>query len=169
MRRLFSFGLVLILLVVLTTGASILAQEATPAVVEPELTGEMAFREYADFGVVDAATLPAAPVAINLFRMEFAPGAAVTFPPGDPGLGVHLVESGVLTLRDFDTDIVVTRAANDATPDAQTSEALRAGETTHLQPGDGFMWTPFAAGTFQNDGAEPVILLISNIYPAPAE
>lgn len=169
MRRLFSFATVLIVLLVLSAGTAVLAQDATPAVVEPDLTGEMTFREFADFGVVDAATMPAAPVSIILFRIEFAPGAGVSYPPGDPGLGVHLVESGTLTLRDFDTDIVITRAKNQATPDAKTSEALLAGDTTQLKPGDGFLWPPFAAGAFTNDGVEPAILLISNIYPPMPE
>ena len=61
---------------------------------------------------------------------------------------------------------MVSRAANDATPDAETSQTLPAGETTHLMPGDGFLWPPMAAGAFANDGAEPAVLLISNIYPA---
>lgn len=165
MRRPFPLSIVLVLLLALSAGAAVFAQDATPEVVEPILTGDMTFREYADFGVVDAATMPAAPVSITLFRIEFAPGAGVTYPPGDPGLGVHLVESGTLTLRDFDTDIVVTRAANDATPEAETSETLAAGDTTQLMPGDGFMWTPFAAGAFANDGDEAVVLLIANIYP----
>lgn len=168
MHRRLSMCAVLVLLA-LMAGPAVLAQDATPEAVEPILTGDMTFREFADFGVVDAATMPAAPVSIVLFRIEFAPGASVTYPPGDPGLGLHLVESGTLTLRDFDTDIVVTRAANEATPDAETSETLAAGDTTRLQPGDGFMWPPFAAGAFANDGDEPVVLLISNIYPPAPE
>lgn len=168
MRRLLSLSAVLVLLS-LMVGPAVIAQDATPEVVEPVLTGEMTFREFADFGVVDAATMPAAPVSIILFRIEFAPGAGVSYPPGDPGLGLHLVESGTLTLRDFDTDIVITRAASDATPDAETSETLAAGDTTQLQPGDGFMWLPFAAGAFSNDGDEPVVLMISNIYPPAPE
>jgi hypothetical protein len=169
MHRLSSFGLVLALLLSLSAATAVLAQDATPEVVEPILTGDMAFREYADFGIADAVTMPAAPVSLILFRIEFAPGSGVAYPPGDPGLGMHLVESGTLTLRDFDTDLVVTRAANDATPDAETSETLPAGETTQLMPGDGFLWPPMAAGAFTNDGAEPAVLLISNIYPAPPD
>jgi len=82
---------------------------------------------------------------------------------------VHLVESGTLTLQNFDTDIVVTRAANDATPDAKTSETLPAGDTTQLLPGDGFLWPPFAAGAFTNDGGKPVVLVISTLYPPMPE
>jgi hypothetical protein len=165
MRRLLSFGVVLVVLLALTAGTAVLAQDTTPEVVEPDVTGDFTFHQFADFGVVDAATMPAAPVAITLFRIEFAPGAGVSYPPGDPGLGLHLVESGTLTLQDFDTDIVVTRAVDEATPDADTSETLRAGDTTQLLAGDGFLWPPIAAGAFRNDGDEPAVLLISNIYP----
>jgi hypothetical protein len=156
-------------LLALTPGPSVDAQDATPAAVEPIVTGDFTFREFADFGVLDEATLPAAPASLILFRLEVAPGASVVFPPGDPGLGVHLVESGTLTLREFNTDIVVTRAANQATPDAETSEMLPAGAETQLGPGDGFLWPPYAAGEFRNDETEPVVLLISNIGPAMGE
>lgn len=158
----------MLILCILTLGAQTAAQDATPAPVEPELSGDMHFREFADFGIVDAAVLQEGPVSIILFRIEFAPGASVTYPPGDPGLGIHLVESGTLTLRGFDADIVVTRAANEATPEAVTTEVLAAGAQTTLQPGDGFMWPPLAAGAFQNDGTEPVVVLISNLFPPAA-
>lgn len=164
--RLRSFGAVLVVLFTLIGGASVTAQDATPAVVEPVLTGEMAIREFADFGLVDAETVPAPPVSLLLFRLELAPGASVAFPPGDPGLGAHLVESGALTLRNFSTAIVVTRAASQATPDAETSETLPAGTETKLGPGDGFLWTPLAAGEFRNDGTEPVMLAIANVIPS---
>ncbi|MFT4040223.1 MAG: hypothetical protein QM692_18735 [Thermomicrobiales bacterium] len=115
--------------------------------------------------MVDEPNLQDGPVSITLFRIEVAPGAGVAFPPGDAGLDLHLVESGTPTLRGFDTDIVVTRAANEATPDAESTETLAAGAETTLQPGDGFMWPPFAASGFTNEGTEPVVLLISNTYP----
>ena len=94
MHRFRSLCVALIVLLSVSAGAAVLAQDATPEVVEPVLTGDMAFREYADFGVVDAAILPAAPVLLNLFRIEFTPGLGVSYPPADLGLGIHLVESG---------------------------------------------------------------------------
>lgn len=169
MRRLRSLGAGLALLLALAVGAPALAQDATPEVIEPDLSGEMTFLEFADFGVVDVATMPAAPVSLVLFRIEFAPGAGVEFPPGDPGLGIHLVQSGTLTLHDFDTDIVVTRAASQATPEAEMQEILPAGQEAQLAPGDGFLWPPMAAGAIMNQGSEPVVLLISNIYPPTDE
>lgn len=81
----------------------------------------------------------------------------MTFPPGDPELGPHLVESGTLTVGHFSADITITRAANPATPDAQrTSEILPAGEETQIGPGDGFLWPPYAGGENRNEGTEPV-------------
>ncbi len=139
------------------------AQQATPGPVEPIAVGDFVFHETADFGAVDA--MPPAPATVFLFRLEVAPGASVTYPPGDPGLGGHLVLSGTLTLRDFDGDIVVTRATGEGTP-APASEVLPAGAETQLGPGDGFLWLPFLAGQFSNDGTEPVIMAIVNIGPA---
>lgn len=167
MRRLVSLVSVIVVLLALTAVPQVVAQDATPAAVEPIVTGDFTFPDVADFGVLDAATLPAAPASVTLFRLEFAPGASVTFPPGDPGLGLHLVESGALTVGHFSVDIKITRAANPATPDAQgTTEILPAGEETQVGPGDGFLWPPYAGGENRNEGTEPVVLLVVNIYPA---
>lgn len=141
------------------------AQEATPEAVMPVITGELNFLTFADFGAVDAATLPGTPVHVNIFQLELAPGASVAYPPGDPGMGAHLVESGTLTLREFDMDIMVTRAATQATPEAVPAEILPAGAETHLGPGDAFLFPPLAAGEFRNDGTEPVVLAISVLFP----
>ena len=141
------------------------AQEATPAPgpIQPTITGEIAFLEEIGFGTVDA--LPPAPASIGFIRVEVAPGAGVAYPPGDPGLGAHLVESGTLTLRNFSEDIVVTRAAGEGTPGPQASEVLPAGTETQLGPGDGFFFPPVVAGEFHNDGTEPVVLAIVLIFP----
>ena len=58
------------------SGAHVGAQEATPTPVPPVFTGDIVFRESADFGILDADTLPAAPASLTLFRVEFAPGRA---------------------------------------------------------------------------------------------
>ena len=167
MRRLMSLGAIIVVLLALTAAPQVVAQDATPAVVEPIVTGDFTFPQFADFGVLDAATLPSAPATVTLFRLEFAPGASVAFPPGDPGLGLHLVESGTLTVGHFSADITITRAANPATPDAQgTSEILPAGEETQIGPGDGFLWPPYAGGENRNEGTEPVVLSVVNVYPA---
>jgi len=146
-------------------GIEVRAQEGTPEAVVPMLTGNLGFLTYANFGTVDPATLPAAPMGWNIFQMELAPGAGVVYPPGDPGVGAHLVESGTLTLREFSMDIMVTRAPRKSTPDTMPAELLPAGSETHLGPGDGFLFPPLAAGEFRNDGTEPVVLAISVLFP----
>ena len=150
------------------SGAHVGAREATPTPVPPVFTGAIVFREAADFGILGADTLPAAPAALTLFRIEFAPGAGVTVFPGDPGPEAHLIESGTLTLRNFTEDILVTRAVSSATPDAVTPEVLPAGAETQLGPGDGFLLLSAVGGEFRNDGTEPVVMAIAGIYPQNA-
>ena len=141
------------------------AQEATPEGVMPVLTGDLGFVTYANFGTVDAATLLQVPVGWNIFQLELASGASVVYPPGDPGIGAHLVESGTVTLREFSMDIMVTRAPIQPSPYAMPAEVLPAGAETQLGPGDGFLFPPLAAGEIRNDGTEPVVLAISVIFP----
>ena len=148
--------------------AQVGAQEATPEPVPPVITGDISFRESADFGILGADILPAAPASLTLFRVEFAPGAGVTVFPGDPGPEAHLIESGTLTLRNFTDDILVTRAVSQATPDAVTPEVLPAGAETQLGPGDGFLLISEVGGEFRNDGTEPVVMSIVGIYPQGA-
>ena len=170
MRRHTFLAMLVILIVVITGGswAHVGAQEATPEPRPPVFTGDIYFRESADFGILDADTLPAAPASLTLFRVEFAPGAGFTVFPGDPGPEAHLIESGTLTLRNFTDDISVTRAVSQATPDAVTLEILPAGAETQLGPGDGFLLISKVGGEFRNDGAEPVVMSIVGIYPQGA-
>src|SRR3954467_6250454 len=147
------------------SGAHVGAQAAPPTPVPPVFTGDIVFRESADFGILGADTLPAAPASLTLFRVEFAPGAGVTVFPGDPGPEAHLIESGTLTLRNFTDDILVTRAVSQATPDAMAPEVLPAGAETQLGPGDGFLLLSEVGGEFRNDGTEPVVMAIVGIYP----
>ncbi|MDQ3695494.1 MAG: hypothetical protein M3464_18010 [Chloroflexota bacterium] len=167
-RRLMSLAMLVILSLAVIlggSGARVGAQEAIPEPVPPTFTGDIVFRESADFGILDADTLPAAPASLTLFRVEFAPGAGVTVFPGDPGPEAHLIESGTLTLRNFTKDILVTRAVSQATPEAVTPEVLPAGAETQLGPGDGFLLISDVGGEFRNDGTEPVMMAIVGIYP----
>lgn len=169
MRHFFSL-VVLTVAMLISLGASdvgfgVSAQEASPEAVTPVITGDMSFLTFADFGTVNAGTLPDAPMGFNIFQLELAPGASVAYPPGDPGMGTHLVESGTLTLREFSMDVMVTRAATHSTPEAIPAEVLPAGAETHLGPGDGFLFPPLAAGEFRNGGTEPVVLAISVLFP----
>ena len=171
MRRHPCLAMLVILSLALILGGSwshVGAQAATPTPVPPVVTGDVSFRESADFGILGADLLPEAPASLTLFRVEFAPGAGVTVFPGDPGPEAHLIESGILTLRNFTEDISVTRAVSRATPDAVAPEILPAGAETQLGPGDGFLLISEAGGEFRNDGTEPVVMSIVGIYPQSA-
>lgn len=146
-------------------GLVVRAQEVTPEAVMPVLTGDLGFVTYANFGTVDAATLPDSPVGWTIFQLELAPGASVVYPPGDPGVGAHLVESGTLTLREFSVDISVTRAATQSGHAPRPAVMLPSGSEMTVGPGDGFLFPPLAAGEFRNDGTEPVVLVISVLSP----
>ncbi len=169
-RHPFLAMLVILSLAVILGGnwAQVGAQDATPEPVPPVVTGDIIFRESADFGILDADILPAAPASLTLFRVEFAPGAGVTVFPGDPGPEAHLIESGTLTLRNFTDDIFVTRAVSQATPDAVTPEVLPAGAETQVGSGDGFLVISAVGGEFRNDGTEPVLMSIAGIYSRAA-
>src|SRR3954463_16273609 len=133
MRRHPCLALLVILSLAVILGGSkpqVGAQEATPTPVPPVFTGDIAFRESADFGILGADTLPAPPASLTLFRVEFAPGAGGIVFPGDPGPGAHLIKSGTSTLRNFTDDILVTRAVGQAAPDAMAPDVLPAGAET---------------------------------------
>ena len=70
---------------------------------------------------------------VTRFRLEFAPGASVVSPLGDPGLGLQQVEPGTLNVCQWSTVIKIIRAANPATPDAQGATEILPGS----KPGKG--------------------------------
>ena len=70
MRRLAILAVLVLGLLVLGGSQDLsVAQEATPEAVMPVLTGDNRFLTFADFGLVDAATLPAAPVGLTIFQL----------------------------------------------------------------------------------------------------
>jgi hypothetical protein len=126
------------------------AQEATPV---PTVVGAITVEE-TRFGLADI--VPAGPALISYYRIEMPPGTQLVVDP-DPGLGVHRVAAGTVTVAPSE-DITLTR---DGVPD----EVVPGGEEAQLGPGDGFMWMPDMAGELRNDGAEPVVLLVVVIFP----
>src|SRR5215217_7240284 len=151
---------ILVSIAVCTSGLLVHAQDATP----PADTGEpegITF-DVLDLGTVDA--FPAGPARITLFRLRVEPGAGLTFPP-EPGLGLHVVESGALTIRDFSADVVVTRAAPAGSDAPGTRETLPAGEETILNPGDSFVFPPDIPGEWRNDGQETAVFTVVLIDP----
>jgi hypothetical protein len=138
--------------------AGSLAQEATPEAAETGLP-EGITAEAVSFAPV--AAFPPTPASVDLIRVRVEPGAGVFFPETDPGLGLHLVESGALTLRRFSAAVVVRRAGGG-------EEVLPAGAETRLGAGDTFVFPPFVAGEWRNDGAEPAAFTVVLVVPAGA-
>jgi hypothetical protein len=153
MRRHTFLTIVVLGLVVVLAGShlSVAAQQATPDVTaSTEITVEQT-----TFGTVD--TVPTTPLSVDYYRITMPPGTKVAGPPGDPGLGLHVVESGTLTVT-FDQDIPLTR-------DGQPNGVVRKGDEAQLGPGEGFIWLPPAGGEFRNDSAEPAVVMVVLLYP----
>ena len=162
MRRFVSLGALLVVLLASSSVPGVYAQEAT-ATPEMTVSGELGV-EHTGLGVVPA--FVPTPAEVNYFRVHFPPGASLAYEPGDPGIGLWIVESGSLTLRGFSGDIMVARASLPATPDTTLTETLAAGAETRLGPGDGFVWTPLLGGEVRNDGTEPVVFISFDIRSA---
>lgn len=144
------------------------AQDATPHSAETGLPEGVAI-EAISFGDFDV--FPPTPATVEVIRVEVEPGASNFFPDTDPALGLHVVESGILTLRDFSADFVVTRSASTTTPGTTTREVIPAGTEVTLKPGDSFIFEPFVAGEWANDSGELVVftvVLITPVGTAPA-
>jgi hypothetical protein len=152
MHRHPSLAVVILTLAVLVLGShtSVPAQEATPV---PTVVGEITVEE-TRFGLADI--VPAGPAVISHYRIAMPPGSQLALDP-DPGLGVHRVASGTVTVAPAE-DITLTR-------DGVADEMLPGGEEVQLRPGEGFMWMPDMAGALRNDGVEPVVLLVVVIFP----
>ena len=168
MRRLVSLGSVVVLIglmVLIGSRTPVTAQDATPDAAEAGVPEGISF-ELTSFGAVD--TLPPSPAMVDLYRVTVEPGASASFSETDPSLGLHVVESGTLTIGRFSAEVVVTRAASMATPGAHAQEVVPVGTDATLGPGDTFVFPPFVAGEWRNDSAEPVVLTVVLIAPAGA-
>ncbi|MFN8593564.1 MAG: hypothetical protein U0031_19055 [Thermomicrobiales bacterium] len=159
MRRLAALTSLIVVLLACMVIPCVAAQEeeATPEMV---VTGDITVAQ-TNLGILPSLVPP--PAAVNYFRVDFPPGSVLAYPPGDPGLGLWIIESGTMTLRNFSGDIVVARASRQATPGAEATETLAAGTETRLGPGDGFVWTPFLGGEVRNDGPEMVVFISFDI------
>jgi hypothetical protein len=139
-----------------------IAQEVTP---EGEMTTEGTVFEPLAFGSV--ATLPAAPASFQLARARIEPGGHISVPADGPGLALIYVESGTMACI-ATTSTSVLRAAMLATPEVQPFEEVAAGTEFTVGPGDSFIGLPNAGGEFRNDGAEVVVLLVTDLHPETA-
>lgn len=149
-----SLALALFLAVaVIGTGTAVRSTEqlATPTAGTPAVVRE-----------VLGAGLPAAAPgqALQLVRYTIAPGTRLSTHT-HPGMQVALIESGTLTYTVVHGEVPITRAANAGTPGA--TETLAVGQTTQLNPGDSFSERAGLIHFGQNDGAAPVVILVSSL------
>ena len=160
------------LMVLVGSRTPVTAQDATPDAAEAGVAEGISV-EVVSLGTVES--FPSTPATVELYRITIDPGASASFSETDPGLGLHVVESGTLTIGRFSADVVVTRASSMATPGAhplygatRRQEIVPVGTDATLGPGDSFVFPPFVAGEWRNDSAEPVVLTVVLIAPAGA-
>jgi quercetin dioxygenase-like cupin family protein len=149
----------LVLLVAGWLAVGTLAQEGTPAAEggEPE---DVTFET---ISAAPAETLPSAPAEVVLLRITIQPGAAVPA-PNDPGASFTYVESGTATVR-LEAAVGIGRAAQFDTPEEDPFERVAAGTEFPVGPGDAFVIPPLTEGELRNDGQEPVVLLVTYLFP----
>jgi hypothetical protein len=137
---------VLALLAVMQFGMTddVRAQEATPPATaeDAEVAPGVTF-----------ALLPASQDPPSLYRLEFAPGAALFF-AGDPAISLVLVESGALALN-----------MNAAVSDARAATPAGSAAAVTMDQGDYFVLPPLVVGEIRNSGDEPASILIAAITP----
>ena len=154
MRRL--FALVAVFLVFVATGSAVaVAQEGRPGGNEAPLPEGVSFEHLAQAQVEEP---PPTPVFLDLVRITLGPGASVPIAPDDPPLALVKVESGELTIR-FPSAVEML-----ATPE------VVAWDTHVVAAGDSVSGLPGAfGGELRNDGSEPAVLLVLNLFPTDAE
>jgi hypothetical protein len=156
MRRHLILAVVIVLGLAIASGESqspARAQEGTPVT---EVTFEGATIEAGAFGPVPA--FPPEPAEIGVLRLRFEPGGRLLVPANDPGMAIHFLDSGTMTIR-FSAPVVVVRG------EAQTQEQVPANTPFTLAAGDAFVAPSPSGGEFRNDGAEDAILLIAVTAP----
>jgi hypothetical protein len=119
-----------------------------------------------------AEALPETPAILLMQRVTIAPGADIPGAPDDPGLSFFRIESGTLTAR-TDSPLTIIRASALAealaTPGTMpTTEEVMADTEFTLAAGDSVVFPPGVGGGLRNDGAEPVVMLTTQVFPAGA-
>lgn len=137
-------SLLIIVLGAVNWAGSAGAQESTPPAqaAETEVAPGVAFT-----------LLPASEDPPSLYRLTFAPDAALYF-AGDPAISLVFVESGAIALN-----------MNAVVSDARA--ATPAGDTAALamDQGDYFVLPPLVVGEIRNDGDAPASIVVSAITP----
>jgi quercetin dioxygenase-like cupin family protein len=163
MRRAIAGATVLLLVaicVVLWHGApsSLALQEqgaATPQAPAPVVIASEVFAHVAPAGVDDP--------ELALARVTIMPGAAIP-PHHHPGTQIAIVVQGDLTYEVFTGEVLLYRAGDhDAAPDS-----IAAGETALVQSGDTVVEPPESIHQGRNEGAAPITIYLSTLFPAGA-
>ncbi len=97
--------------------------------------------------------LPTSEDPPSLYRLEFAPGAALYF-AGDPAISLVFVETGVIALN-----------MNAAVSDARAATPAGTDAALPMDQGDYFVLPPLVAGEIRNDGEEAASIIIAAITP----
>ena len=111
--------------------------------------------------------LPAAPLALAMARLTYAPGQADPAPSENPGPLLAHVESGTFGYTVASGESQVTRAGVDGTPvaaPAATPAAL--GEEVTLAAGDALFEQGGTTSSGRNPGEEPAVVLVAVVGPA---
>jgi quercetin dioxygenase-like cupin family protein len=159
MRRLFALALLVFATLAASHAATVVAgQEATPPAEADAMLPEGVTAEPLAFAATEA--IPPPPAAMELVRFTFEPGAMIRLPEQSPSTALVYVESGVLTAR-VAAPITVTRSSVGG-----QLEMFDAGTEFTTGTGDFFIGPAHVAVEAQNDGDEPLVLLMAVIEPA---
>jgi hypothetical protein len=167
--QLVTIGVVMVLgLGALTwAGTVIHAQDATPAAGQMAPAGTTGGVTFAAVAFAHGVTLPN-PADVVMIRLGLDPGASVPINETEPTAGLLLVESGTLTFRSSEPQMV-TRAGLEAAiataeptgEEAAASETIPAGTDLTLTAGEATFVTATASGTLRNDSPAPASGLIT--------
>lgn len=136
----------------LANGTASRALQATPTVAPAVIASEVLVR--------------ATPVAVDdaelaLGRVTIMPGAAI--PSHEhPGTQIAAVIQGTLTYTVYTSDVAWYHGAD---PDGRP-EPIVAGQTVDVQSGDALVETPGSIHQGRNDGAVPVVIYLSTLFPS---
>lgn len=115
-------------------------------------------------------TLPAAPLAVGMVRLTYAPGQADPAPSENDGPLLAAVEAGSIGYTLAEGEAQVTSGGMAGTPVAGASAATPAvpGEEVTLVAGDAVVEQGGAASSARNPGDEPATVLIAIVAPSAA-
>ena len=130
-----------------------LAQDATPqpgspVVISSEVLGR-------------AVPVPVENPELSLGRVTIMPGAAIPR-HHHPGTQIGVVVQGALTYEVF-TGEIAWRRGDDPAGDPYM---IGPGETVVVRPGDALVETPGSIHQGRNDGAIPLVIYLSTLFPA---